>query len=75
MANNYITYKGKQIRFRFKNYFRLGHAELKDILELQDLFRFKNLDYLQLNNNEITEIKGLEHFPNLVFLDLHENKI
>lgn len=75
MANDYITYKGKQIRFRSKNYFRLGQAELKDILELQDLFRFKNLDYLQLNNNEITEIKGLEHFPNLVFLDLHENKI
>ena len=75
LTDDYVTYRGKKIGFPFKNNFCLAGTDLKDILELEDLFRFKNIGYLELSDNQLTEIKGLEHLPNLVIIDLHENKI
>jgi hypothetical protein len=72
---DYVNYKGQKIRFPEKNYFRLPQSDLKDILELKDLFKYKKLVHLEIGESEISEIKGLDHFPNLKFLKLDSNKI
>ncbi|MFX1387923.1 MAG: leucine-rich repeat domain-containing protein [Promethearchaeota archaeon] len=72
---DYVNYKGKKIRLPAKNDFKLLQSDLKDILELKDLFNYKKLGYLEIGESEISEIKGLDHFPRLKFLKLTENKI
>ncbi len=73
--DDYITYKGKKYEVYKGKYLDLNDVGLKDILELEELFSFKNITKLGLNRNDISEIKGLEHFPNLTSLSLSCNKI
>ena len=73
--DDYIIYKGRQYKVHEEKRFGLIGVGLKDILELEELFSFKNIIELQLNRNEITELKGLEHFPHLLALSLSRNKI
>ena len=48
---------------------KMNLTELPD-----DIFKFKNIMYLDLSKNKLTQTNGLEHFKQLRYLNLEKNK-
>ncbi len=55
-----ITFKGKVIQLSNDNKLRLPNCFIKDIDEIEGLYKLNNIEVLWLDHNEIKEIKGLE---------------
>ncbi|KAF8571321.1 hypothetical protein P879_01600 [Paragonimus westermani] len=64
------------LRLDYQSYFfQFCNISLADILKIDNLWRFKNLVKLQLDNNIIEQIEGLDHLVQLKWLDLSFNNI
>ncbi|GAB1296172.1 Dynein regulatory complex subunit 3 [Apodemus speciosus] len=64
----------KQEGILFKDVLSL-QLDFQNILRIDNLWQFENLQKLQLNNNIIERIEGLENLIHLVWLDLSFNNI
>nr|XP_042140062.1 dynein regulatory complex subunit 3 isoform X2 [Peromyscus maniculatus bairdii] len=64
----------KQEGILFKDVLSL-QLDFQNILRIDNLWQFENLQKLQLNNNIIERIEGLENLVNLIWLDLSFNNI
>ncbi|CAH6786247.1 Drc3 [Phodopus roborovskii] len=64
----------KQEGILFKDVLSL-QLDFQNILRIDNLWQFENLQKLQLNNNIIERIEGLENLTHLVWLDLSFNNI
>uniref|UniRef100_A0A8C6W5I2 Dynein regulatory complex subunit 3 n=1 Tax=Nannospalax galili TaxID=1026970 RepID=A0A8C6W5I2_NANGA len=64
----------KQEDILFKDVLSL-QLDFQNILHIDNLWQFENLQKLQLNNNIIERIEGLENLTHLVWLDLSFNNI
>ncbi|XP_075848449.1 dynein regulatory complex subunit 3 [Microtus pennsylvanicus] len=64
----------KQEGILFKDVISL-QLDFQNILRIDNLWQFENLQKLQLNNNIIERIEGLENLTHLVWLDLSFNNI
>uniref|UniRef100_A0A8C0XDD5 Dynein regulatory complex subunit 3 n=1 Tax=Castor canadensis TaxID=51338 RepID=A0A8C0XDD5_CASCN len=64
----------KQEGILFKDVLSL-QLDFQNILRIDNLWQFENLQKLQLNNNIIERIEGLENLTQLVWLDLSFNNI
>ncbi|MBN1803067.1 MAG: hypothetical protein JW891_16270, partial [Candidatus Lokiarchaeota archaeon] len=72
--DDFIIFNQKKYFIR-NNTIKLTSNEINSLLEIEDLFKFKKLLGLHLQNNNILTFKGVEEFPDLTILDLTENKI
>ncbi|XP_069883662.1 dynein regulatory complex subunit 3 [Dipodomys merriami] len=64
----------KQEGILFKDVLSL-QLDFQNILRIDNLWQFENLQKLQLNNNIIERIEGLENLTHLIWLDLSFNNI
>uniref|UniRef100_A0A8C2UVR8 Dynein regulatory complex subunit 3 n=2 Tax=Chinchilla lanigera TaxID=34839 RepID=A0A8C2UVR8_CHILA len=64
----------KQEGILFKDVLSL-QLDFQNILRIDNLWQFENLQKLQLDNNIIEKIEGLENLTQLVWLDLSFNNI